>query len=136
MDVKEGDLKEVRFDGTEVGEIVMRGNLVLKVRRAHGVVLSWRARGADCFSTSQGYYKNEEATNKAFAGGYFHTGDLAVRREDGTFAIQGASRLAFVRYLSLTNCLHRSIKGYHHQRRRECIVIDHRIGFDGSSRRS
>lgn len=42
-------LQEVRFDGTEVGEIVFRGNIVMKR-----------------------YYKNEDATRKAFAGGYFH----------------------------------------------------------------
>ncbi|KAM0793453.1 hypothetical protein ACM66B_000896 [Microbotryomycetes sp. NB124-2] len=67
--VKEGDLQEVAFDGTEVGEIVMRGNLVMK-----------------------GYWNNKNATDKAFAGGYFHTGDLAVRRPDGTFAIQDRSK--------------------------------------------
>jgi hypothetical protein len=31
LNVKEGQLEEVRFDGSEVGEIVMRGNIVMKV---------------------------------------------------------------------------------------------------------
>ena len=36
----------------------------------------------------QGYWQDEEATRKAFAGGYFHSGDLAVRYPDGRFAIR------------------------------------------------
>ena len=42
-------------DGETIGEIVLRGNCVMK-----------------------GYYKNPEATDEAFRGGYFHSGDLAV----------------------------------------------------------
>ncbi|GAA6058741.1 hypothetical protein JCM10212_003429 [Sporobolomyces blumeae] len=57
-------LVEVAADGREVGEIVCRGNI-----------------------TMRGYYRNPEATRAAFAGGYLHTGDLAVRYPDGTFAI-------------------------------------------------
>ena len=47
-----------------VGEIVIRGEQVLK-----------------------GYYRNEEATLKAFEGGWFHTGDMARRDEEGFFYI-------------------------------------------------
>jgi len=47
-------------DGATIGEIVMRGNNVML-----------------------GYYKDEEATAKAFAGGWFHSGDLAVIHPDG-----------------------------------------------------
>lgn len=50
-ELKVTELVETAFDGVEVGEIVFRGNIVMK-----------------------GYYKNEEATQKAFAGGYFHVG--------------------------------------------------------------
>jgi fatty-acyl-CoA synthase len=46
-------------DGKTIGEIVMRGNNVMK-----------------------GYYKDEEATAKAFEGGWFHSGDLAVMHPD------------------------------------------------------
>ena len=47
-----------------VGEIVIRGDQVLK-----------------------GYFRNEEGTAKAFAGGWFHTGDMAKRDEEGFFYI-------------------------------------------------
>jgi len=68
------DLTETEPDGQEVGEIVLRGNLAMKR-----------------------YFRNEEATKKAFAGGAYHTGDLARRYPDGTFDIvdraKGASLL-------------------------------------------
>ncbi len=51
-------------DGTSQGEIMMRGN-----------------------STMKGYYKNPQATAEAFAGGYFHTGDLAVQHPDSYIQI-------------------------------------------------
>lgn len=47
-------------DGETIGEIVMRGNNVMT-----------------------GYYKDPEATEEAFAGGWFHSGDLAVMHPDG-----------------------------------------------------
>jgi fatty-acyl-CoA synthase len=53
-------LVDVRADGAEMGEIVMRGNVVMK-----------------------GYYLEPELTQKAFAGGWFHSGDLGVRHSDG-----------------------------------------------------
>ncbi|GAA6004491.1 hypothetical protein JCM10207_000751 [Rhodosporidiobolus poonsookiae] len=59
-----GEYNEVTPNGEEIGEIVMRGNIVMK-----------------------GYYRNPEATKAAFAGGFFHTGDLGVRFPDGRFAI-------------------------------------------------
>ncbi len=56
-------------DGKTVGEIMFRGNIVMK-----------------------GYFKNERATAEAFAGGWFHSGDLAVMQEDGYFKIQDRSK--------------------------------------------
>ncbi|PJK22472.1 AMP-binding protein [Mycolicibacterium goodii] len=53
-------LLDVRPDGVEMGEIVMRGNIVMK-----------------------GYYRDPEQTKRAFAGGWFHSGDLGVRHPDG-----------------------------------------------------
>ncbi|SEM48791.1 fatty-acyl-CoA synthase [Loktanella fryxellensis] len=57
-------MRPVPRDGATQGEIAMRGNAVMK-----------------------GYYRNPEATQKAFAGGYFHTEDLAVQHPDGYIQI-------------------------------------------------
>ncbi len=51
-------------DGQTLGEIVIRGNCTMK-----------------------GYYKNPEATTEAFAGGYFHSGDIAFQHPDGYIKI-------------------------------------------------
>ncbi|SPH20188.1 Long-chain-fatty-acid--CoA ligase [Ascidiaceihabitans donghaensis] len=55
---------QVRMDSTHQGEIVMRGNSVMK-----------------------GYLKNPDATAKAFQGGYFHSEDLAIQHPDGYIQI-------------------------------------------------
>ena len=52
-------------DGVSLGEIVVRGGIVMK-----------------------GYYKDPEASARAFAGGWFHTGDAAVVHPDGTLEIR------------------------------------------------
>ncbi|WP_417839486.1 AMP-binding protein [Tritonibacter scottomollicae] len=62
--VLDDSLAQVAKDGTTQGEIVMRGNSVMK-----------------------GYLKNPEATAEAFAGGYFHSGDIAVQHPDGYIQI-------------------------------------------------
>ena len=62
MSVVDDDNREVT-DG-ELGEIVLRGENVLK-----------------------GYYRDEEATKRAFRGGWFHTGDIGYRDEDGFYYI-------------------------------------------------
>jgi fatty-acyl-CoA synthase len=58
--VVDEDMRDVPRDGTTVGEIVVRGNVVMK-----------------------GYYNDPEATERAFQGGYFHSGDAAVVHPDG-----------------------------------------------------
>jgi acyl-CoA synthetase (AMP-forming)/AMP-acid ligase II len=58
--VIDDDGQEVPWDGQTVGEIVVRGNVVMK-----------------------GYYNDPEATAKAFEGGWFHSGDGAVVHPDG-----------------------------------------------------
>ena len=56
-------------DGATLGEIMMRGHVVMK-----------------------GYLKNPTATETAFAGGWFHTGDLAVMHPDGYLEIKDRSK--------------------------------------------
>ena len=60
MRVVDSRMLDVPADGETLGEVVMSGN---------GVML--------------GYYKNPEGTAEAFAGGWFHSGDLAVMHPDG-----------------------------------------------------
>ncbi len=55
----------VASDGEALGEILFRGNVVMK-----------------------GYHRDAEATAAAFAGGWFHSGDLAVRHPDGHIQIR------------------------------------------------
>ncbi|KAI0307967.1 hypothetical protein B0F90DRAFT_1813320 [Multifurca ochricompacta] len=62
-------LVDVPRDGKTVGEIVARGNIVM-----------------------QGYFQDPEATARAFEGGYFHSGDLAVWHPDGSVQIQDRSK--------------------------------------------
>jgi len=62
-------LAEVPADGRTMGEIMFRGNIVMK-----------------------GYLKNETATREAFAGGWFHTGDLAVLEPDRYVKIRDRSK--------------------------------------------
>lgn len=62
-------LEEVPRDGETMGEVMFRGNLVMK-----------------------GYLKNPKATEEAFAGGWFHTGDLAVLHADGYVKIKDRSK--------------------------------------------
>jgi fatty-acyl-CoA synthase len=62
-------LQEVPADGQTMGEIMFRGNIVMK-----------------------GYLKNPAATQKAFEGGWFHTGDLAVMEPDRYVKIRDRSK--------------------------------------------
>ncbi|HUR96412.1 MAG TPA: acyl-CoA synthetase [Gemmatimonadales bacterium] len=60
-----GTMAPVPWDGQTIGEIMFRGNITMK-----------------------GYLKNPEATEAAFAGGWFHSGDLAVMHPDGYFKVK------------------------------------------------
>jgi fatty-acyl-CoA synthase len=62
-------MEPVPWDGETLGEIMFRGNITMK-----------------------GYLKNPEATQRAFAGGWFHTGDLAVTYPDGYVQIKDRSK--------------------------------------------
>jgi fatty-acyl-CoA synthase len=63
--VVDDHMQDVAADGETLGEVVMRGNLVMK-----------------------GYYADPDATNKAFEQGWFHSGDLAVMHEDGSIELR------------------------------------------------
>src|SRR5574343_501845 len=62
-------LEPVPWDGETMGEIMFRGNIVMKC-----------------------YLKSPKATEEAFAGGWFHTGDLAVVHSDGYVKIKDRSK--------------------------------------------
>ena len=62
-------LKPVPADGETMGEIMFKGNIAMK-----------------------GYLKNEKATQQAFEGGWFHSGDLAVMNPDGYIKMKDRSK--------------------------------------------
>ena len=62
--VMDQSMSEIPKDGKTQGEIMIRGNSVMK-----------------------GYFKNKKATEEAFEGGYFHSGDIAVHHEDSYIQI-------------------------------------------------
>ena len=70
LDVRDPDtLKPVPWDGETMGEVMFRGNVVMK-----------------------GYLKNKTATAKVFAGGWFHSGDLGVMHRDGYIQLKDRSK--------------------------------------------
>jgi len=70
LDVIDPDsMRPVPRDGKTMGEVMFRGNVVMK-----------------------GYLKNKQATEKAFAGGWFHSGDLGVMHPDGYIQIKDRSK--------------------------------------------
>lgn len=62
-------MQPVPRDGETMGEVMFRGNVVMK-----------------------GYFRNPEATQKAFAGGWFHSGDLGVVHPDGYLQLKDRSK--------------------------------------------
>ena len=70
LDVIDPDtMASVPRDGATIGEVMFRGNVVMK-----------------------GYLKNKQASEKAFAGGWFHSGDLGVMHPDGYIQIKDRSK--------------------------------------------
>ena len=70
LDVLDPDtMAPVPRDGTTIGEVMFRGNVVMK-----------------------GYLKNKAATDKEFAGGWFHSGDLGVMHPDGYIQLKDRSK--------------------------------------------
>ena len=70
MMVADGEtMAETPRDGETIGELMLRGNTVMR-----------------------GYLRNPEATEEAFRGGWFHTGDLAVRHPDGYVEVKDRAK--------------------------------------------
>ncbi|KAG2754602.1 acetyl-CoA synthetase-like protein [Suillus brevipes Sb2] len=69
QDENDEELRDVPKDGRTVGEVLMRGNIVMKE-----------------------YFRDPEATRKAFQGGHFHSGDLAVWHPDGVIQVVDRSK--------------------------------------------
>jgi len=70
LDVRDpATMQPVARDGEALGEVMFRGNVVMK-----------------------GYLKNKASTDKAFAGGWFHSGDLGVMHPDGYIQIKDRSK--------------------------------------------
>jgi len=67
--VVDGEMNDVPADGATMGEVVMRGNNVMK-----------------------GYFNDEEATAEAFRGGWFHSGDLGVTHPDGYIELRDRAK--------------------------------------------
>ena len=67
--VVNSNMEDVPQDGETMGEVVMRGNIVMS-----------------------GYFNDPEATAKAFEGGWFHSGDLAVWHPDGYIELQDRAK--------------------------------------------
>jgi fatty-acyl-CoA synthase len=62
-------MEKTPADGETIGEVMFRGNIVMK-----------------------GYLKNQKATEEAFAGGWFHSGDLGVMHPDGYIQLKDRSK--------------------------------------------
>ena len=67
--VVDGEMGDVTRDGATISEIVFRGN--------NGMI---------------GYYRDANATAEAFAGGWFHTGDLGVMHSDGYVEVKDRAK--------------------------------------------
>ena len=70
LDVMDPDtMQSVPHDGKTIGEVMFKGNVVMK-----------------------GYLKNKQATDESFKGGWFHSGDLGVIHADGYIQLKDRSK--------------------------------------------
>lgn len=102
VEVMTPELTPVPADGDTLGEIMVRGNLVMA-----------------------GYLDNPEATEKAFGGGWFHTGDVAVRHPDGRIEIRDRNKDVIIS--GGENISSVEVEGvlYAHPAVREAVVVAH-----------
>jgi fatty-acyl-CoA synthase len=98
--VVDEDMNDVPRDGNTMGEVVMRGNMVMT-----------------------GYWNDSEATATAFRGGWFHTGDIAVWHPDGYIELRDRSKDIIISggenisSIEVEQCL------YRHPAVLECAVV-------------
>ena len=98
--VVDQNMNDVPADGITMGEVVMRGNMVML-----------------------GYYNDPEATERAFKGGWFHSGDIAVMHPDGYIELRDRSKDIIdvggenVSSIEVEQCL------YRHNAVLECAVV-------------
>lgn len=93
-------MNDVPPDGKTMGEVVMRGNLVMK-----------------------GYYNEPEATEKAFRGGWFHSGDVAVVHPDGYIELRDRSKDIIISGGENISSIEVEQALYRHEAVLECAVV-------------
>jgi fatty-acyl-CoA synthase len=94
------EMRDIPADGQTLGEVVMRGNNVMK-----------------------GYYRDEEATARAFAGGWFHSGDLAVMHPDGYIELRDRKKDIIISGGENISTIEVERALYQHPAVLECAVI-------------
>ena len=98
--VMNDNMDQVKMDGATQGEIVMRGNTVMK-----------------------GYYKDSEATQKAFLSGYFHSEDLAVQHPNGYLQISDRAKDIIISGGENISSVEVEAAIMHHQAVNLCAVV-------------
>lgn len=98
--VVDEEMRDVPADGQTLGEVVMRGNNVMK-----------------------GYYRDEAATAKTFAGGWFHSGDLAVMHPDGYIELRDRKKDIIISGGENISTIEVERALYQHPAVLECAVI-------------
>ena len=106
--VVDEEMRDVPQDGATMGEVVMRGNNVML-----------------------GYYKDTAATDEAFKGGWFHSGDLAVIHPDNYIQIMDRKKDIIISGGENISCIEVEEAIYAHDAVAECSVFgvpDERFG--------
>ncbi|MCH8205179.1 MAG: long-chain-fatty-acid--CoA ligase, partial [Candidatus Hydrogenedentes bacterium] len=98
--IVDDDMNDVPRDGKTLGEVVMTGNMVMK-----------------------GYYNDPEATEEAFRGGYFHSGDVAVWHPDGYAELRDRSKDVIISGGENISSIEVEQVIYRHPAVLECAVI-------------
>ncbi len=93
-------MNDVPKDGKTLGEVVMVGNMVMK-----------------------GYYDDPEATETAFRGGHFHSGDVAVWHPDGYIELKDRSKDVIISGGENISSIEVEQVIYRHSKVLECAVV-------------